>query len=603
MGSRKIPLAKYLFTRLRQQGVHAVHGVPGDFTLKALDYLSPAGLKWIGTCNELNAGYAADGYARVRGLAALMTTYGVGELSAINAIAGSYAEWVPVVSIVGTPQRRLQEQGKNVHHTLGDGRFRMYAEMAKHVTVAQANLINERTAAEEVDRVIGASIKESKPVYLELPADMVTKEVDAEQLEDSIDQGENAVNVEEEGTVAEELLRRIYEAKQPLLLVDSGGGLRQLREEINDFVKVSGLPTLVMPSGNTMVDHSHPNFYGVHLGPVGQIDTMPYVHSADLVLALGPMFSDTQTLSWKVVPAKEKTITLNKNYLQSPVYKSGESTDINLSRLLGTLTKRIDRSRLNTPDVRSLGNFRTVQPPAYAKASGVNLDDPIDQRSFYLRLSSYLRPNDTVVLGNATPKLGGCDLVLPPGAQMVASGQWFSMGHMFPLTMGMSLAREHNHQSATAGRTILFDGDGGFQVSAQELGTVIRYHIPMTIFLINNAGYGYERQIHGMHADYNNLAPWRYTELARTFGASAVQLGVDEQQTSGLSQGLSADEKGAAYPGRNYTIQTWRDLEDLLANEEFCEGKGLQFVDVRMGKFDIPEKFRDVFARARESLG
>ena len=172
MGSSKIPLAQYLFTRLRQQRVHAIHGVPGDFSLKAMDYLSPAGLKWIGTCNELNAGYAADGYARARGLGALMTTYGVGELSAINAVAGSYAEWVPVVSIVGTPQRRLQEQRKNVHHMFGDGRFRLYAEMTKHVTTAQANLINERTAAEEVDRVIGASIRESKPVYVELPADM-----------------------------------------------------------------------------------------------------------------------------------------------------------------------------------------------------------------------------------------------------------------------------------------------------------------------------------------------------------------------------------------------------------------------------------------------
>ena len=110
-----IPLAKYLFTRLHQCGIRSVHGVPGDFTLKALDHLKASKLQWIGNCNELNAGYAADGYARMRGASALFTTYGVGELSAINAVAGSYAEYVPVIHIVGTPQRHLQNSGAIVH--------------------------------------------------------------------------------------------------------------------------------------------------------------------------------------------------------------------------------------------------------------------------------------------------------------------------------------------------------------------------------------------------------------------------------------------------------------------------------------------------------
>lgn len=94
---KSVPLAQYLFTRLRQLGVGHVHGVPGDYFLRALDLLPPSGLRWIGNCNELNAGYAADGYAKIKGISALMTTYGVGELSALNAVAGSYAEYAPVV--------------------------------------------------------------------------------------------------------------------------------------------------------------------------------------------------------------------------------------------------------------------------------------------------------------------------------------------------------------------------------------------------------------------------------------------------------------------------------------------------------------------------
>ena len=99
-----------------------MHGVPGDYNLVALDYLPKAGLNWVGSVNELNAGYAADGYARIKGIAAIITTFGVGELSALNAIAGSYSEYVPVIHIVGTPSTLSQANGMLLHHTLGNGR-------------------------------------------------------------------------------------------------------------------------------------------------------------------------------------------------------------------------------------------------------------------------------------------------------------------------------------------------------------------------------------------------------------------------------------------------------------------------------------------------
>ena len=396
----------------------------------------------------------------MRGLGALLTTYGVGELSAINAIAGSYAEHVPVVSIVGTPSRRSQTERANVHHSLGDGRPRVFAEMARHVTVAQANLVTEGNAVEEVDRVIRAAIRESRPVHVEMPADMVSMQVGGERLEESIDYEAGDADESVEESWGQEMLSRILQVRQPLILIDNGGGVRGARREINDFVKASGIPTLCMPSGNNMVDHSHPNFHGVHSGPVGQIDTMPYVANADLVLAFGPMFSDTQTLSWKVVPDADKVIILNKNCMQNPKTNSGKSIAINLKRFLMKMTDKVDRSKVTSADVSSLGNFRTIQPPAYTNPN-MSSEDPIDQTSFYLRLSSYLRPHDTVVLGNATPILGGRDLVLPPGAQIIASGQWFSIGQMFPLSMGVSLVR--TSPNSRPRRTILLDGDGGFK--------------------------------------------------------------------------------------------------------------------------------------------
>ena len=146
-----IILARYLFARLHQLGLRGLHGVPGDFNLTLLDHVKPSGLTWVGDCNELNAGYAADGYARIKGTGALVTTFGAGELSALNAIAGAYAELAPVVHIVGTPSRVTQEAGFLMHHTLNDGNYEHFTRMQSPVTVAQVDLVDACTAAGLID--------------------------------------------------------------------------------------------------------------------------------------------------------------------------------------------------------------------------------------------------------------------------------------------------------------------------------------------------------------------------------------------------------------------------------------------------------------------
>ena len=555
-----LTLGKYLFTRLRNLGVTDIHGIPGDYTLKALDHLQASGSKWIGGCNELNAGYAADGYARVKGLGALFTTYGVGELSAINAVAGSYAEHVPVIHIVGSPARRVQRSRAAVHHSLGDGRSRVFAEIYEKVTAAQAYLWDPNTAPEMIDETIKQCLTKSLPVYIEVPCDMIPLEVSTERLADPITSEVN-VDSREEDEFVDLVLRRIYAAKQPLLLVDRGEGMPQVKTEINKLVEKSGIPTLTMPSGGGMVDHSLKNYFGVHAGPVGQIDTMPFMEASDLVLAFGPLFSDTQTLGWSVVPDAEKTITITNQSIRMP-----SSHAINAKSFMEKLNERLDIGRISRSDVTSLGDFRAIKAPP-ADPSG-----PIDQDGLYLRLNSYLQPDDIILLGNATPIIGGRDFVLPPRAQIIASGMWFSIGHMLPAAQGVAVAQKGK------GRTILFDGDGSFQITVQELSTVIRQRLDMTIFIINNNGYAYERQIHGMNEDYNDLAPWRYLDAPRFFGAP--------------------DD----YPVETHRIEKWEDLDRLLATESFHDGKGLKLVEVIVGKYDVPEKFKPVFKNAGEML-
>jgi indolepyruvate decarboxylase len=130
---------EYVLARLKEIGIDHIFGVPGDYAFPVEDaILSFSGMEWVGCCNELNAAYAADGYARVHGVAAVSTTYGVGELSAINGIAGAYAEHLPVFHLVGMPSMETQEKHLLVHHTLGKSDYELFRKMAESLVIASA---------------------------------------------------------------------------------------------------------------------------------------------------------------------------------------------------------------------------------------------------------------------------------------------------------------------------------------------------------------------------------------------------------------------------------------------------------------------------------
>src|ERR1700677_3502802 len=163
-------VSEYLLDRLAELGADTIFGVPGDYTLQLLDHIVDHGqVSWTGCTNELNAGYAADGYARIRGFGALCTTFGVGELSAINALAGSFAEHVPVVHIVGSPASGTQAAARIVHHSLGDGVFTHFAQMHEKITCAQTAL-TAATACAEIDRVVSTAKARRLPGYIPIPA-------------------------------------------------------------------------------------------------------------------------------------------------------------------------------------------------------------------------------------------------------------------------------------------------------------------------------------------------------------------------------------------------------------------------------------------------
>jgi len=177
----RITIGNYLLKRLYEIGVRHLIGVPGDFNLSFLEQLLDFdGVEWIGACNELNASYAADGYARMKGIAALLVTYGVGDLSALNGIAGAYAEHVPVICISGIPPLHAIHRREILHHTTGTGDFGDVMTCLSQFTSAQAR-ITPANAAVEIDRMLSTCLREKRPVYLQLPSDISYLEIDAPQ--------------------------------------------------------------------------------------------------------------------------------------------------------------------------------------------------------------------------------------------------------------------------------------------------------------------------------------------------------------------------------------------------------------------------------------
>ncbi|KAE8136062.1 thiamine diphosphate-binding protein [Aspergillus pseudotamarii] len=545
-----VKLADYLFTRLRQLGIRSIFGVPGDYNLHLLDFVEPSGLAWVGTCNELNAAYAADGYARINGLSALITTFGVGELSAINGIAGAYTEKAPIIHIVGTPARTTQEARALVHHTLADGEFRRFADMASHVTVAQVDLKDPRLVPDQVDWVLREAIIHSRPVYLEVPDDMVDVQVDASNLTSMICLPP-APATGHKTVVLSRILERIYTAKRPLILVDGESRPMNVLGDIDRLVKTTGWPTWTTIFGKSLVNEQLPNVYGVYAGSLGDPQWKKYFDSADLIINMGPHYSDTNSQNFTTIPNPAVTITFSNTYVQidNDIYR-----DTHPSNILPQILEGIDTSRIP----------RVTGPAKLTKEAGqLNPSDPITQKDFYKTTNAIIRDGDLVLTETGTAAHGARNMILPENTRLLGPATWLSIGYMLPATLGAALAQRERANNPGS-RVILFIGDGSLQMTVQEISTMIRENLNVIIIVINNEGYTIERAIHGRKQLYNDIATWRHAHALSFFGA---------------------DNRHAMQS--YFSARTWGELDVVLRDKRIQDGTAVRMVEVFMGREDV----------------
>ncbi|TVY84333.1 Pyruvate decarboxylase [Lachnellula suecica] len=548
-----IDVAEYLMTRLHQIGVRSVHGVPGDYNLVALDYIPKAGLKWTGNVNELNAGYAADGYARVKGISAIVTTFGVGELSAMNAIAGAYSEHVPIVHIVGCPSTISQRDGMLLHHTLGNGNFNVFSDMNQTISCCLEKLNDPSTVAAQIDHALQQCWIQSRPVYLTLPTDIVQKKVEGERLKTPLDLKFPDNEPDRESYVVDVVLKYLLAAKNPVILVDACAIRHRVLDEVHDLIDKTSLPVFVTPMGKGAVNETHVNYGGVYAGEGSQPDVKSRVEASDLILTIGAIKSDFNTAGFSYKTSQLNTIDFHSTKI---VVKYSEYPGVHMRGVLRQVINKIDLSKLSA-----------LPGPKVENQVEENEDSSstITQAWFWPKVgSSFLKENDIVITETGTSNFGIWETKFPKGVTALSQVLWGSIGYSVGAAQGAALAAR---DAGTSRRTILFVGDGSFQLTCQEVSTMIRLGLKVTIFVICNDGFTIERFIHGMDAEYNDIAAWNFKDIVKVFGA-----------------------KDGSY--KTFQIKTKEEVKKLFADETFNASEVLQFVELYIPKEDAPRALK-----------
>ena len=497
-----VTVGQYLATRLVQLGADHVFGLPGDFNLSLLDQMvTVPGFHWVGSTNELNAAYAADGYARIRrGIGALVTTFGVGELSAINGVAGSFSEDVPVVQITGMPSTSARAAGLHLHHTLIDGDYEHFYRAYREVT-ASATIVRTATATRDIDAALMTALRESKPVYLGIPADVAIAPVHAANLRTPLLAASSDASELARFTAA--LAEAVSAHPQVTLLVGPQVHRRSLEPLVRQIADHDGVYVASQNMSKAVLDESHPASLGTYMGAFTRVaEARAAVDRAPLLVLAGTVMSDFLTGFFTQEFDEDAAVELG----------------LTAARIADTTFYgvRLEDSLRALHSVLGESAREPVQPvghPAVPDAAAPAAGRPLSQEHFWGSVQNWLQPGTTVIADAGTSFYGALDLVLPDESDLLGQPVWSAIGYTIPATLGACVA-------APGRRSVLFVGDGAAQLTVQELATILHRGYTPVVFLLNNDGYTVERKIQSPAAVYQDITPWDWTLIPAAFGAA-----------------------------------------------------------------------------------
>lgn len=497
---RMVTVGRYLAERLHDLGVSDVFSVPGDYNLGLLDeILRDERLAMIGCCNELNAGYAADGYARARGVGVVITTFSVGALSALNAIAGAHAESLPVILVSGGPNTRSRHEHELLHHTIDTTDTGYQRQIFEHVTACAVTIDHLEDAAWKIDQAIGAAIASSKPAYIEIAANLAAREIAAPEPKRF---ARHASDPDALDAAVKAVVDVLDAARKPVLL--TGAQLRSFGavEPFAELADTSGCAVAAMPDAKGFFPENHESFIGTYWGPIGDPGVASAVEAADVVLAVGPIFTDYTTVGHSCLLSPDRLVVVGPHQ----VTVAGRTfTGVAMADVVAGIASKV------SSNPTSLETFARTRRPLADEPAG-DAAAPVTARGLAQQVESMLTPETTLIAETGDSWFHATKMRLPDGARFEIQMKYGSIGWSVGAALGTGVADRETR------RVVAMVGDGSFQMTAQELSTMVRQGVPVTLFVINNGGYTIEVEIHD--GPYNVIQDWRYADLVEVFSTS-----------------------------------------------------------------------------------
>ncbi|MCZ6772793.1 MAG: thiamine pyrophosphate-binding protein [Proteobacteria bacterium] len=540
-------IARVLIEELLARKVDHVFGIPGDYALGLFDEITRSALTLINTCDEQGAGFAADAYARVRGLGVACVTYGVGGLKLVNSTAQAFAERSPVVVISGAPGVREITGDALLHHRVRD--FDTQMRIFQEITVAQTKLDDPATAHQEIIRVLAAAARHKRPVYIEIPRDCVDLRV-----EDDHEQTRERLHTDIDPAVLKEALDEavamLNAAERPIVLAGVEIHRFGLQDRLIQFIQKSGIRFATTIMGKSVVNEDLPGFVGVYAGGLSNEMVRAAVEDSDCVLNLGAMLTDLNTgiFTAHLDPARIIAASADELGIRRHHYRG-----IDLATFLDSLcgADLIDRGAL--PDSCH------IDPTSFEAA----VNEPITVSRVFECLDATLSKDIAVVADPGDALFGAIDLTIHSRTEFIACAYYASLGFAIPASIALELAEP-------GWRPLVLVGDGAFQMTGMELTTSARYGLTPIVVLFDNRGYGTERPI--LDGPFNDVHPWAFAEIPKLIGA-----------------------------GRGYEVKTEGEFVDALASA-LTDTTQLAIIHVRLAQDDYSPALARLTANLRKRV-
>ena len=531
MQNEQSAIGEYLLKKLQDYGVDHIFGIPGDYVVQFFDLIEKSPIQHIGTTREDTAGFAADAYARIKGMGAACVTYGVGGLSMINAVTAAYAEKSPLVVISGSPGIKERREGALLHHKGRD--FYTQQRIYDEITVASALLDEPFTAFNEIDRVLDAVYRQKRPGYIELPRDMVGIQGQVYQRPST---GGHHSDPETLDAALANAIGFINQSENPIIL--AGADLHRFgyQNKLLQLTEEKQIPVVTTLLGKSVMPEAHPLYLGIYGGGMSRDEVSMLVETSDCVIILGAFMTDVNLGIYTAKLERSRCL-----YATSDRIAVGYSTYEDI-----TFGDFIDG--LRSPKLQERGDIDLEWVMEVPEPFKIAPDQPLTMHRLFQQLNLLLRENMTIIPDVGDSLWAAADLRLPERTEFISLAYYTSMGFAIPAAIGAQLGKPTS-------RPLVVVGDGAFQMTGTELSTTIRYGLNPIVLILNNQGYGTVRPF--IEGPFNDIENWDYTRVPELFGT-----------------------------GRAFAVRTEGEF-DTAMNAALAETQHFVLIEAALGKSDM----------------